>query len=206
MRLTSGFSRSARVVTEAFAAGTISASAFRVKSLRVAGIINCFACASSMNFWLAGINTSTGAPCAICCSNAPDDAKLNVTLTDGSACSNALPISVKAFVRLAAAETIIFCSCVAISAADALFEDHATDSMATRATIFMFLSIRISNSLSVMLLMNLCHSIATPSKRFCRPAESLLNLFTSWNLSVNIFISSSRFSLSRRECRNTQPT
>ena len=63
--------------------------------------------ARSIVSWSALANTSTGAPWAICCSSAPDAAKLKRTVAPGVAASKPVPMSLKALVRLAAAETVI---------------------------------------------------------------------------------------------------
>ncbi len=54
---------------------------------------------------LAEANTSAGAPCWIWVTSVCEPAKLNVTVTPGLAASKACPISLKASVREAAANT-----------------------------------------------------------------------------------------------------
>src|SRR5512143_2876169 len=71
-------------------------------------------------------NTSTGAPLTICWSSVLDEPKLKTTLTPGLSASNPLPMSPKAFVRLAAADTTS--SCPADAPGDRHKEDTAISS------------------------------------------------------------------------------
>ena len=59
----------------------------------------------SIASWSAEAKTSAGAPLAICVTSTSDAAKLKLTFTPGCGASKALPMSRKALVRLAAAET-----------------------------------------------------------------------------------------------------
>ena len=60
-----------------------------------------------MFFWSAEAKTSTGAPPSICLRRFPDPAKFKFTSVPGFSVSNWDSISVKASVRLAAADTVI---------------------------------------------------------------------------------------------------
>src|SRR5450830_1532041 len=64
-----------------------------------------------MAVWSAEANTSAGAPRTICCIRMSEAPKLLMTLTPGCCCSKALPRSLKALVRLDAAETTRSVAC-----------------------------------------------------------------------------------------------
>ena len=86
--------------------GTMSTRVLLTKFFRLAGTMSPFSWAWFMVFWSAEANTSTGAPWAICWSKGPEAAKLKMTLVPGCCCSKRWPISGKALVKLAAAETV----------------------------------------------------------------------------------------------------
>ena len=106
-RVTAGCARSFKPAGSlAAAAGTTSTSALDTKFRRCSALTRPWACAWSMVSWSALANTSTGAPLAICCSSGPEAAKLSWTLVPVLAASKAGARSLKALVRLAAAETV----------------------------------------------------------------------------------------------------
>ena len=90
----------------------------------------------------ADAKTSTGAPCLICSARVADPANEIVTLTPGFADSNLLEISVKVWVRLAAAKTMISVSavgamlCVALSA----LAEHPLSASAIAVSTAIFLA------------------------------------------------------------------
>src|SRR5262249_20649716 len=87
-------------------AGTTSTRTLRAKSRRVPGSIRPFDSSASICRRPALANTSTGAPDSICFCKAPDAPKLKLTF-EPVRDSYCLPISPKASLRLAAAETVI---------------------------------------------------------------------------------------------------
>ena len=104
---TPGEERPANVFgTRGASCGTTTTSALLAKATRAPGLTSCCCSAWRIVSWSALANTSTGAPLAICCSNAPEAAKLSCTRVPGFAASKPAPISLKACVRLAAAETV----------------------------------------------------------------------------------------------------
>ena len=92
--------------TEVASCGTITTSELPAKFTRVPGLTSCCCSAWFIVSWSALANTSTGAPLAICCKSTPDAAKLSCTFVPGCVASNAAPMSLKALVRLAAADTV----------------------------------------------------------------------------------------------------
>jgi hypothetical protein len=86
-------------------AGEISTSSLPANSVRVDGSINRRATARFIVSRSALAYTSTGAPCAICVSSTPEDAKLKFNSTPGCSALKALPTSRIASCRLAAADT-----------------------------------------------------------------------------------------------------
>ena len=110
--LTSSRSRSGSPSgTSVLSAGTIATSVLRAKLVRVAGSMSFCAAALSMESWSAVASTSTGAPAASCWTRASDAPKLNRTSVSGFCASKARPISLKASVRLAAADTVSSPAC-----------------------------------------------------------------------------------------------
>ena len=84
----------------------------------------------------AEANTSAGAPSVICVTSADDASKLNVVVASGLAAVNALPISVKASVSEAAANTVISPATPegAVVSVDPLSSPHAAASIEAATT------------------------------------------------------------------------
>jgi hypothetical protein len=114
MRLNSGFSRSAKLLgASGLSEGCTSTSALPAKLRRLPGASSFCASALSIVSWSADANTSTGAPLAICASKVSEAAKLNSSRVPGCWASKAGASSLKAWVRLAAAETVRSAACAA---------------------------------------------------------------------------------------------
>src|SRR5690606_35312091 len=97
----------------------IKTSSFAVKSVRVPSTNSSPSSNVFISFELADKNTSDGAPCSICCTSFPELPKLKVTLIFSCCCSKLVFMSVKASVKLAAADTIISTGSADISALSA---------------------------------------------------------------------------------------
>ncbi len=111
-RRTASWRKSARLASaRRLSAGTASTSRLRVKLCRCAATIRPRCCARSMVNSSAEANTSTGAPRSICCSSAPEAPTFSATRTSGFCAVKAAAISLKALVRLAAAETVSWIGC-----------------------------------------------------------------------------------------------
>ena len=111
MRLTAGWFKSLTLPTGgASCAGTMSTSVFAAKSRRVSASRSFCSRPRAIVSWSALAKTSTGAPWEICWISTPEAAKLKRTVLPGLPASKRWPISLKASVRLAAAETVSCCA------------------------------------------------------------------------------------------------